>query len=442
MPDKYITVTQLTKYIKFQFDTDNNLNSIFLRGEISNFKAHTRGHYYFTIKDENSRINAVMFASSASKLLFTPVDGMKVLITGKVSVYEVTGGYQIYVNDMIEDGLGNLFVAYEQLKAKLSKEGLFDIARKKAIPKYPEVVGIITAPTGAAIRDILSTIKRRFPLTKTILFPCLVQGASAAPDIIKQIKNAENYNLDVLIIGRGGGSIEDMWGFNDEQVALAIANCSIPIISAVGHEIDFTIADFVADLRAPTPTGAAEMAVANKVEVLDYIKQLKLRLVKIIEHKITTSTSKLTSLTDSYIMKNQISLLDIKEQKLDTLLDRVILALNHILEQAKIRLTKTKESYILVNPTQLYLTKQNRFKTSLVFLNNNISRVLEQNEKRYIKSLSKLEPLNPLLTIKRGYAILKKDNKVVSMKSNLKKDDILEIELQDGIIKTKVMESE
>ncbi|MEG1495053.1 MAG: exodeoxyribonuclease VII large subunit [Bacilli bacterium] len=442
MPDKYITVTQLTKYIKYQFDTDNNLNSIFLRGEISNFKAHTRGHYYFTIKDENSRINAVMFASSASKLLFTPVDGMKVLITGKVSVYEVTGGYQIYVNDMIEDGLGNLFVAYEQLKAKLSKEGLFDIARKKAIPKYPEVVGIITAPTGAAIRDILSTIKRRFPLTKTILFPCLVQGASAAPDIIKQIKNAENYNLDVLIIGRGGGSIEDMWGFNDEQVALAIANCSIPIISAVGHEIDFTIADFVADLRAPTPTGAAEMAVANKVEVLDYIKQLKLRLVKIIEHKITTSTSKLTSLTDSYIMKNQISLLDIKEQKLDTLLDRVILALNHILEQAKIRLSKTKESYILVNPTQLYLTKQNRFKTSLVFLNNNISRVLEQNEKRYIKSLSKLEPLNPLLTIKRGYAILKKDNKVVSMKSNLKKDDILEIELQDGIIKTKVMESE
>ena len=273
MNDKYITVTQLTRYIKYKIDNDVNLQEVFLKGEISNFKAHTRGHYYFTIKDENSRINAIMFASQTKKIKFIPSDGMKVLITGKISVYEANGGYQIYVSDMLEDGVGNLYVAYEQLKQKLEKEGLFDPNKKKKIPKIPKRIGVVTAPTGAAIRDILSTIKRRFPITEVIVFPALVQGAEAAPSIINQIQNAQNYELDTLIIGRGGGSIEDMWCFNDEEVAYAIYKCPIPIISAVGHEIDFTIADFVADLRAPTPTGAAELAVPNKIDVINYIEQ-------------------------------------------------------------------------------------------------------------------------------------------------------------------------
>ena len=256
MNKEYLTVSQLTKYIKYKIDNDINLQEVYLKGEISNFKAHTRGHFYFTIKDEGSRINAVMFASNAFKVKFIPEDGMKILVTGKISVYEATGGYQIYVNEMMEDGVGNLYVAFEQLKKRLKEEGLFDERYKKQIPKIPERVGVITAPTGAAIRDIISTINRRFPLAEIILFPSLVQGDGAKEDIVRQIKRAENYNLDVLIVGRGGGSIEDLWAFNEEIVARAIFDCPIPVISAVGHEIDFTIADFVADLRAPTPTGS------------------------------------------------------------------------------------------------------------------------------------------------------------------------------------------
>ena len=274
MNPNYITVTQLTKYIKYKIDNDVNLDTVYLKGEISNFKAHTRGHFYFTIKDENTRINAVMFSSSASRIKFTPTDGMKVLVTGKISVYEATGGYQIYVNEMLEDGVGNLYIAFEQLKKKLEAEGLFDPSKKKRIPKIPTTIGIITAPTGAAIKDILSTIKRRWPLAQTILFPSLVQGEEAANDIVRNINLSKNFDLDVLIVGRGGGSIEDLWPFNEEIVARAIYELDTPVISAVGHEIDFTISDFVADLRAPTPTGAAEMAVPNMSDVSNYLKQL------------------------------------------------------------------------------------------------------------------------------------------------------------------------
>ena len=219
MNDKYITVSQLTRYIKYKIDNDVNLNEVFLKGEISNFKAHSRGHFYFTLKDEGSRINAVMFATSTKKIKFIPTDGMKVLVTGKISVFEANGGYQIYVSDMLEDGVGNLYIAFEQLKKKLEMEGLFDPKFKKPIPKIPKRVGVVTAPTGAAIKDIISTIKRRWPLTEILLFPSLVQGEMAAADIVKQIKLSENYDLDTLIVGRGGGSIEDLWPFNEEIVA-------------------------------------------------------------------------------------------------------------------------------------------------------------------------------------------------------------------------------
>ena len=260
MKNNYLTITQLNHYLKYKFDNDANLQVVYLKGEISNFKAHTRGHYYFTLKDENSRINAVMFQSNASKIKFMPIDGMKVMVTGKITVYESTGGYQIYVTDMLEDGVGNLYIAYEQLKKKLESEGLFDSSHKRKIPKMPKRIGIVTASTGAAIRDILTTIKRRYPIAETILFPSLVQGEYAASDIAKKIAIANTFELDTLIVGRGGGSIEDLWPFNEEIVARAIYNSKVPVISAVGHEVDFTIADFVADLRAPTPTAAAELA--------------------------------------------------------------------------------------------------------------------------------------------------------------------------------------
>lgn len=417
MDDKYITVTQLTRYIKYKIDQDVNLNEVFIKGEISNFKAHTRGHYYFTLKDEGSRINAVMFASQTKRIKFMPEDGMKVLVTGKISVYEANGGYQIYVSDMIEDGVGNLYIAYEQLKKKLEKEGLFDVSIKKKIPRIPKRVGVITAPTGAAIRDILSTIKRRFPLTEIVLFPALVQGADAAPTIVEQIKRAEEYNLDTLIVGRGGGSIEDMWCFNDENVAYAIYNCTIPVISAVGHEIDFTIADFVADLRAPTPTGAAELAVPNELDVLKYIDQLKIRCEKVTKNRIDFLRQKLSEVTNKYILKNPMSIYEVKEQQFDTLVEKLKYSMSNLYQYKEKELLKITSSYIFKEPTKLIDNKKNK----------------------YTNILSKLETLSPISTIKRGYTVTRLGNKVITSVKDLKKDDKLNIELSDGSCDVKVI---
>jgi len=417
MEDKYITVSQLNRYLKFKFDQDSNLNQVFLKGEISNFKAHTRGHYYFTIKDEGSRINAVMFASQANKLNFMPEDGMKIMAIGRISIYEATGGYQIYVDSMMPDGVGNLYIEYEKLKKKLASEGLFDQSKKKSIPKFPETVGIITAPTGAAIRDILSTIKRRWPSTKTILFPSLVQGASAAPDIVANIKKAQEFDLDVLIIGRGGGSIEDMWCFNDEEVARAIYDCKIPTISAVGHEIDFTIADFVADLRAPTPTGAAEMAVANKDDFYNYLTQVNLRLNKAMNTYIHDNKEKIERLKNHYILKNPISIYEIKEQRFDTIFEKLQYVMTSILTNERNRYEKYVERVSLLTERQL-----------------------DKNKNNYVNLLNKLEILNPLLTIKRGYSVTKKDDKVITSVKRIKKDDKLVVELTDGLVSTKVLD--
>lgn len=417
MDDKYITISQLTRYIKYKIDNDVNLGQVFIKGEISNFKAHSRGHYYFTLKDETSRINAIMFASQTKTLKFMPEDGMKVLVTGKISVYEATGGYQIYVSDMIEDGVGNLYVAYEQLKKKLEKEGLFDTSKKKKIPRIPTKIGVITAPTGAAIRDILSTIKRRFPLTEVLLFPALVQGKEAASSIVSQIKNAENYDIDTLIVGRGGGSIEDMWCFNEEEVAYAIYNCKIPVISAVGHEIDFTIADFVADLRAPTPTGAAELAVPNEKDVLEYINQLKIRSQKVASNKIEFLNQRLKEITNKYILKNPMSIYEVKEQQFDAIIEKLKFNIVNLYNLKEKRYLNIKSSYIFKNPDKL----------------------IEKNANKYLQILSKLETLSPLLTIKRGYSIAKKDGKVVTSCNDLKKDDKITIELKDGTVNSLVL---
>ena len=280
MNDKYLTVTQINKYIKYKFDTDDNLRLVYLKGEISNFKNHTSGHFYFTLKDENSRILAVMFRNNASRVNFIPRDGSNVLVVGRISLYEANGAYQIYVEEMIEDGVGNLYLEFEKLKKKLGDKGYFDESLKKPIPRFPKKIGVITASTGAAIRDIITTINRRYNLAQIILFPCLVQGENAKEDIVRNLKIADSMNLDTIILGRGGGSIEDLWAFNEEIVAEAIYNAKTPIISAVGHEIDFTISDFVSDLRAPTPTAAAELAVPNKIELKKLIDQYKERTLK------------------------------------------------------------------------------------------------------------------------------------------------------------------
>lgn len=417
MNDKYITVSQLTRYIKYKIDNDIHLNEVFLKGEISNFKAHTRGHYYFTLKDEGSRINAVMFASATKNIKFLPQDGMKVLVTGKISVFEANGGYQIYVNDMLEDGVGNLYIAFEQLKKKLETEGLFDQKIKKAIPKIPTKVGVVTAPTGAAIKDIVSTIKRRWPLAEIILFPSLVQGEEAAADIVKQIERSKDYNLDTLIVGRGGGSIEDLWPFNEEIVARAIYNCQTPIISAVGHEIDFTIADFVADLRAPTPTGAAELAVPAISDVANYLNQLKIRLNKAISNKITINKQKITELTNRYIFTNPLSIYQTKEILFDSIIERLKYATTNLISLKEKQFLNIKNSCILANPFQL----------------------LDKKANRYLQIISKLETLSPLLTLQRGYTMTKIAGKVITSSKNIKKDSNLEIEFSDGSITAKVL---
>ena len=463
MKDNYLTITQLSKYLKYKFDHDVNLMTVYLKGEISNFKAHTRGHYYFTLKDEGSRINAVMFASSVGKLKFVPMDGMKVMVTGKVTVYEATGGYQIYVNDMLEDGVGNLYIAYEQLKKKLEVEGLFDSRYKKKIPKMPKRIGIVTASTGAAIRDILTTIKRRYPIAETILFPALVQGRDAADDIARKIAIANSYDIDTLIVGRGGGSIEDLWPFNEEVVARAIYKSRVPVISAVGHEVDFTIADFVADLRAPTPTAAAELAVVDINTVLDYLMKAQSRSYQAMMKLIGQKRVILDNLSESYVLKKPSNIYEVKEQKLDVLVDRLNISMKNTLERYNVRLFKSINSYVLNNPQMLYYTKMESFKGLYQRLNKDMDLLLTDyktnffrlensyvlsnpdilykfKEQKLLSLIEKLEVLNPLNTLKRGYTIVRSKDKVISNVKKLKKNDELEVEFKDGKVITKVVE--
>ncbi|MCQ2978451.1 MAG: exodeoxyribonuclease VII large subunit [Clostridia bacterium] len=392
---KYYTVTQYNKAIKKFLDDKSELQDVHIIGEISNFKGHTRGHLYFTLKDEESRMNAVMFQGYANYLNFEPKDGDEVLIDGKISCYVQTGSYQIYVESMVLSGNGDLLKKLEELKEKLSKEGLFDDSHKKPIPKYPKRIGIVTASTGAAIRDILTTIKRRYPLCETILFPSLVQGDLAKDDIVKQIKKAEEYDLDTLIVGRGGGSIEDLWAFNEEIVVRAIYDCPIPVISAVGHEIDFTLADFASDMRAATPTAAAELAVPNIIELASEIKQKQIRMNKSIKNK-----------------------LEINEQKLDTLINDSTTSIKHKMQNAINMFNNIKKNHILNNPKDIFIKHTNNLELLI----------------------NKIELLNPLSVIKKGYTVTSKDNKIVNTIKDVKENDTLNIRLIDGELNTKVSE--
>lgn len=417
---KYLTVTALTRYIKYKIDSDEHLRQVFLRGEISNFKSHTTGHLYFSLKDETSKINAIMFNINAKKIEFKPADGMKVLIVGRISVYEATGNYQIYVDEMIQDGIGNLYLEFEKLKKKLAEEGLFDKSKKKSIPLFPEKIGIVTAPTGAAIKDILSTIKRRYPVCKTYLFPSLVQGEFAKDDIVKKIKLAQTYDLDVLIVGRGGGSIEDLWPFNEEVVARAIFDCKIPVISAVGHEVDFTIADFVADLRAPTPTGAAELAVPNIFDVIKQINNLKIRLNENINTKINYQKLKLDSIKSSFVIKNPMLMYENKKQKIDQLFENLNKNIFINVSKKRMELDNIKNHYILKNPIVLY-----------------------EKKKDYLSNLiQKLELVNPLNILKKGYTLTYVEDKLIKNIKDVKIDDTIKIRLSDGFIISKVINKE
>lgn len=440
MEDKYITIGGLNEYIKVMFEENTFLRKIYLKGEISNYKRHTRGHLYFTLKDDTSRISAVMFYNNANNLTFEPEDGMNVLVEGRISCYPSQGTYQIYVEKMEMDGLGNLYVEYERLKKQLASEGLFDANHKKQIPKYPHKIGIITASTGAAIKDILSTIKRRYPICETILFPSLVQGEYAAPEIVKQIKKANEYDLDVIILGRGGGSIEDLWAFNEEIVARTIYDSHIPIISAVGHEVDFTIADFVADLRAPTPTGAAEMAVPTILDTINLISEKKMRLNTTIKNILNEKQTKINHLKNSYTLKNPMSLYEIKEQKLDNMVETLNKNMQHRITVSQNKFELVASSHILKNPLQLYDKKKAQIENYEKELTNHIVSLLQEKKHKREMISNTLKLLNPLNILDKGYSLVTKDNKVVKNTEDLQVNDKIAIKLSKGKLIAEVKE--
>ncbi len=390
------SVTELNNFVKSLLDNNENLKSVFVSGEISNFKNHYSGHMYMTVKDEGGAIKAVMFSSYASRLKFVPENGMKVIIFGSVSLYSKDGSYQLYITDMQPDGIGALNLAYEQLKEKLSKEGLFNHESKKPIPVFPQKIGVATAPDGAAVRDIFSILKRRFPLAEIVFCPVAVQGASAAPEIAKAIKLFNEKNAcDVLIIGRGGGSLEDLWAFNEEIVARAIFESQIPIISAVGHETDFTIADFVADLRAPTPSAAAELAVPDIIELKSELLGLKQHL--------------------TVLMKNK---------------------LNYEREY----LENTEKRLSILSPTNKILNSRQELSNLYEKIVNSIELKLT-NEKSKISVLSgKLNALSPLDVLARGYSISYNNESPITSVKNVKNGDNIKVKVTDGEIFASVTE--
>jgi len=396
MEERYLTVTAITKYIKYKFDHDFNLEEVLLEGEISNFKHNSRGHFYFTLKDDYAQISATMFAAYASKVKFEPEDGMKVYVKGNITVYEPSGSYQINVKEIKSDGLGDLYIAYEKLKAELEKEGLFDISHKKPIPRFPKTIGVITSPTGAAIRDIINTIKRRYPLAKVILYPAIVQGESAKDDIVKQINKANLDSLvDVLIVGRGGGSIEDLWAFNERCVAKAIYDSKIPIISAVGHEIDFTIADFVADMRAATPTAAAEIATPN-------IENLK----ENINYYVISYNKRIKYIFDEYKLK--------------------LVNIDKILESKNPKNTLVHKKEVLDNYTK-----------NLIHL---IDRILKEKNYKFNLIKTELEGINPLKIMDKGYSITRVNDKIITDVKDINVGDTLTTQMKNGIIKSEIKE--
>lgn len=392
---RVLTVSQLNFYIKSLIENDSKLNIVFLSGEISNLTDHYRsGHIYLSLKDEKSVIRAVMFSGNARNLRFKPTDGMKVICRGRVAVYEPTGQYQLYIEDMQPDGIGALTLAYEQLKKKLADKGLFDSAHKKPLPRFPKTVGVITSPTGAAVQDIRNILYRRFPCINIVMCPVLVQGDSAPEQLVRAVKTLDMYNAcDVIIIGRGGGSIEDLWAFNDETLANAIYDCKIPVISAVGHETDFTICDFVADMRAPTPSAAAELAVPDKAELMSYY---------------SSQLQYISSFMDSQFRKNSSRLIDFQRR------------ISLVSPQSRIDKYE-KNIELLLNKSQ-----------------NIVNEKYSEKSNEITKISAKLESLNPLSVLSRGYSIAEKDGVVITSSSQLNKGDNFTLEFSDGKINATV----
>ena len=403
-----ITVTQLNKYIKNLLETDINLSQVSVKGEISNFKLHSSGHCYMTIKDETAQIRAVMFKTYTSSLKFTPENGMKITATGKISVYERDGQYQMYIFAMQPDGLGDLHVEYEKLKAKLTAEGIFDVAHKKPIPKIPKAIGVVTSPTGAAIRDIINVATRRYPLAEIIVCPVLVQGENSAKQIANAIEYMNREKLaDVLIVGRGGGSIEDLWSFNEEIVAYAIYNSEIPVISAVGHETDFTIADFAADLRAPTPSAAAELAVPSALELKANLSAYLNRMLMVTKQTIDLKRS----IVSGFSLKSPIDYINQNRLRTDNAMQKI----SNLVTESVIKSR---------NKTDVYSQK----------INNTIQSMFSEKAKQLSINIAKLDALSPLKVMTRGYSVALAKDSILKSVDKVCKGDEITVKLADGSI--------
>ncbi len=390
------TVSQVNMYIKSLLDEIPHIKNMYIKGEISNFKHYNRGHMYFTLKDSKSQLKCVMFSGDNYRLRFEPENGMKVVCFGQVGVYERDGVYQLYVRDMQVDGVGDLTVAFEQLKAKLEAEGLFDESHRKPIPKYPRKVGVVTSNMGAAVEDIKNVISRRFPLCEIVICPTIVQGDLAAQDIVKSIKMLDSMEgIDTIIVGRGGGSIEDLWAFNTEEVARAVYACKTPVISAVGHETDTTICDFVADLRAPTPSAAAELAVPDIASEKQRIANLSNALYDVMSVDIERRQTKLD------LIKNNSPLASV---------DAYFTALNDNVESINARLLQSYKA------------------------------IVTSADNKLVGTVRALNALSPLAVLSRGYSITKHDDTVVTSKNDVTSGDIISITLSDGSITAKVLE--
>lgn len=429
------SIKDINRYIRMKLESDLLLGDVWLRGEISNFTHHSSGHMYFTLKDKDSRLKCIMFATHNKQLPFMPREGTKVIARGNISVYERDGNYQFYVTAMQPDGIGSLYLAYEQLKGKLEAEGLFASERKRPIPRFPKAVGVITSPTGAAVRDIIITLQRRHPAVPVYVYPVLVQGTQAAASIAKAIENMNRFGeIDVLIVGRGGGSLEELWAFNEEVVARSIAASSIPIISAVGHETDFTIADFAADLRAATPTAAAELAVPHVAELHQQLAHFRNRLAHALDIQVRSRKERLAAVRRSpYFVHPRKYLLE-QAQRLDRLQERLGELTRRSAEREKSRLTRLNAQLLGNHPGEQAAYAARRLRGASRSLEQTMAAIVKQNRLQLVGTMKQLDALSPLKIMSRGYSLVydEREKQLIKSIGDVQPGDIVKVKLMDG----------
>ena len=436
MSEEYVTVSALTKYIKYKFDKDPHLGRVYLTGEISNFRLRPT-HQYFSLKDENAIISATMFQSAFKKIQFRPEEGMKVLVIGKVSVFEKSGQYQINIEHMEPDGVGALYLAYEQLKKKLEAEGLFSLP-KKPIPQFPKKIAILTSESGAVIQDIQTTVARRFPIVQLVLYPTVVQGVHAVNSILKNLDLVEQEDYDVVIIGRGGGSIEDLWAFNEEPVVRRVAELSIPVISSVGHETDTTLIDFVSDMRAATPTAAAEIATPVLMEIHQQLRNLQTRLEQALSRQLQIKRERMQALANANIFQNPERIYQVYQQRVDQLEMRLQQIMQQSVQQKRQQLVKNQHRLELGSPSRRVQTEKQALQYLAKRLEQAQSQLMKDKKQQFQRAIQQLDLLSPLKIMNRGYGILQQEETIIKSVDQLEVNQELTIQLVDGTVRSKV----